>query len=457
MNKTNKNLFRFAGIGLCALALLVGAGVASGTRPDKTSQSTTASQTVSLERRVVLDWYRLSLELVRHTATYSPPVASRTFGYLGVAFYASVANRSGKLRSLAGQLNGLTHLPQPELNAVYDDAVVLHSALSGMVRALFANTGPSGQRALEAMSARLEREMTSRTIQKDVLERSRTYGQAVADAILAWASTDGGAVVDNLGFPLEYPKALEAAQWVPTSTIPLQQTPLLPRWGFNRPFALEKGDACPLPAPPAYSSQVGSKFHTEALEVYRSAQNLTPEQRRIARFWSDDPMLSFTPPGHWIAILTQLFEDQPTSLERMAEGYARLGIGLADAFIGCWHTKYTYNLLRPVTYIKRHIDPNWDALLTTPPFPEYPSGHSTLSGAAAVILSAMFGESFAFEDRTKLDDGMSVRSYPSFWAAAQEAGISRLYGGIHYRTAIVQGLEQGRCIGATVMKLRFQR
>jgi membrane-associated phospholipid phosphatase len=130
---------------------------------------------------------------------------------------------------------------------------------------------------------------------------------------------------------------------------------------------------------------------------------------------------------------------------------------LADAFIGCWHTKYTYNLLRPVTYIKRHIDPNWDALLTTPPFPEYPSGHSTLSGAAAVILSAMFGESFAFEDRTKLDDGMSVRSYPSFWAAAQEAGISRLYGGIHYRTAIVQGLEQGRCIGATVMKLRFQR
>ena len=139
---------------------------------------------------------------------------------------------------------------------------------------------------------------------------------------------------------------------------------------------------------------------------------------------------------------------------RIAEVMARLGIGLADSFIGCWAAKYKYDLVRPVTYINRLIDAKWDPILITPPFPEYPSGHSTQSGAAAAVLTGFFGDDFAFDDSTHVDDGIPMRSFPSFWAAAQEAAISRLYGGIHFRAAIDFGVEQGRCIGTHTVNLR---
>ncbi|MCA3453009.1 MAG: vanadium-dependent haloperoxidase, partial [Rhodobacter sp.] len=241
---------------------------------------------------------------------------------------------------------------------------------------------------------------------------------------------------------------------VPTSKIVQQQKPLLPQWGNNRTFAMPDGATCGLPPPPAYSEEPGSAFYAEAKEVYDTVKSLTPEQRRIARFWSDDPMLSPTPPGHWISIALQIQDATGAPLAERVDLQARLGIALADAFIGCWHAKFEYDLLRPVTYIRATMDPKWEPLLNTPPFPEYPSGHSTQSGAAAEVLTDFFGEDFAFEDATHLDDGLEPRRFPSFWAAAQEAGMSRLYGGIHFRSAIDRGLEQGRCIGRHVTALQ---
>jgi hypothetical protein len=291
----------------------------------------------------------------------------------------------------------------------------------------------------------------------DVVARSEAYGKAVAEHILAWSQDDGGAVVENMGFPLEYALGEGPERWVPTSLIAQQQAPLLPKWGGNRPFAMPSGAVCDLPPPPEYSEDVNSAFYAEAREVYNTKRNLTPEQRAIARFWSDDPMLSPTPPGHWISIAMHSLEQESAGLERRVEVLARLGVTLADAFIGCWHTKYRYDLLRPVTYIRRLMDPKWESVMTTPPFPEYPSGHSTQSGAAATVLTALFGENYAFRDGTHEDDGLPARDYPSFWAAAQEAGLSRLYGGIHFRSAVEQGLEQGRCIGAYTNALRTRR
>ena len=126
----------------------------------------------------------------------------------------------------------------------------------------------------------------------------------------------------------------------------------------------------------------------------------------------------------------------------------------AHTFIACWQAKFAYNLLRPVTYIRQHIDPKWEPLLITPPFPEYPSGHSTQSGAAAGVLTAIFGEGFAFEDATHEDDGLAPRAFASFHDAAKEAAISRLYGGIHYRAAIDRGLEQGACVAQFAVGLK---
>jgi hypothetical protein len=140
----------------------------------------------------------------------------------------------------------------------------------------------------------------------------------------------------------------------------------------------------------------------------------------------------------------------------IASTLAKLGCAQADAFVSCWSTKFKYNLLRPVTYIKRHIDKAWEPLLITPPFPEYTSGHSCQSGAASTVLTAVFGESFAFDDATHVDEGLPVRSFPSFTAAAEEAAMSRLYGGIHFRFGNEVGLAQGRAIGAIAAALKTE-
>ncbi len=418
--------------------------------------ATTAQANTALPEAVLRSWYHVVLELVRHTPTYSPPVASRSFAYLGVAAFEATATGSSELRTLAGQLNGLQPVPQRVAGEAYDEAVVLHEAMAFAARNLFNNTGPTGQRAMAALDKKLRGEITA-GLPVDVVARSEEHGRAVAGHILAWSRDDGGAVIENMGFPLEYTLTKGAAHWVPTSLISQQQMPLLPNWGNNRTFAMPNGAACPLPAPPTYSEDRTSAFYKEALEVYETKQNLTAEQRAIARFWSDDPMLSPTPPGHWISIALQILERDNVEIERSVDVLARIGIAVADGFVGCWNAKYQYDLLRPVTYIRRVIDPKWETLLITPPFPEYPSGHSTQSGAAAVVLTNFFGENFAFEDATHGRDGLAKRSFPGFWAAAEEAGISRLYGGIHFRAAIERGLEQGRCIGAYVNALRTRR
>jgi len=407
-------------------------------------------------REVMRTWYRLVLELVRHTPTYSPPVAARAFGYLGVVAHEVAASGSPDLTSLAGQLNGLAPLPARDPGAAYDDAVVMQSAMATAVRDFFSNTGPTGQRALETMDRRL-REKVAAGRPADVVDRSATLGQALAAHVFDWSQTDGGAVVTNMGFPETYVLKDDPSAWVPTSAIRQQQVPLLPDWGGNRPFVLPEGAACPVPPHPHYSEDPASDFYAEAIEVYKVSRTLTPEQMEIASFWSDDPMLSPTPPGHWISIGWTILDDRGAGLDEAADVMARLGIAQADAFIANWEAKYRYDLLRPVTYIRRLIDKDWEPLLITPPFPEYPSGHSTQSGAAAAVLTDLFGAEVAFADDTHIDDGLPVRTFSSFWEAANEAGISRFYGGIHFRAAIDNGLAQGDCVGGHVNALQTRR
>lgn len=402
---------------------------------------------------VLMAWYDVSLLLVRHTPTYSPPVASRLFAYLGITAFESVASGGGDLRSLAGQLRELPPLPPRATGKSYDDAIVLNAAMSTVIKELFANTGPTGQRVIGRLTEKLRAEVDA-TIAGDVIGRSRAYGEAVAAHILAWSKGDGGALIENLGFPTAYELADGPGHWVPTSTIALQQMPLLPDWGSRRTLAMPDGAACPLPPPPAYSEDKSSEFYSEAVEVYDTQRTLSSEQQLIARFWSDDPMLSPTPPGHWISIALDIFSRDHTKFDHRVDILARLGVAMSDAFVGCWNVKYQYDLLRPVTYIRKLIDANWEPLLITPPFPEYPSGHSTLSGAAAEVLTAQLGDNLAFDDQTHVRDAIPVRHFERFWAAAEEAAMSRLYGGIHFRSAVRRGLDQGRCVGGYANALK---
>ncbi len=413
-----------------------------------------AAARADVSREVLLTWHKLILELVRHTATYMPPVAARAFGYIGVTAHEALATGNPGLRSLEGQLTDLFPLPARG-EGEFDLPCVLHAALDTAVNGLFFNTGPTGQRAMQKMGEIMGR-TASQGMAEDVVQRSVAHGKAVAAHILEWAALDGGAVVENLGFPMDYQPDTRPQNWVPTSAIRLQQAPLLPGWGRNRPFAIRDMAAMDAPAHPEYDEAQDSAFYAFAKEVYDTARSLTDEQKLIARFWSDDAMLTPTPAGHWISIVMQIADRDALPVEVIAATLAKLGCAQSDAFVSCWSTKFRYNLLRPVTYIKRHIDKAWEPLLITPPFPEYTSGHSCQSGAASTVLTAVFGDSFAFEDATHEDEGLPVRSFTSFAAAAEEAAKSRMYGGIHFRFGNEAGLVQGRAIGAVAAQLRTE-
>ena len=407
-------------------------------------------------QEMLREWYFLMNELVRHTATYSPPVASRSFGYLGVTVFEAAVGGSDKLVSLVGQLQGLDAVPARETGAVYDETIIIHAAMSDAIIFYFGNTGPTGQRAIKTAQTKW-RALVVDGVPDDVVARSEAFGKAMAASIHEWSLGDGGAVITNMGFPedLDLPKG--DGKWVPTNPIRQQQLPLLPGWGHKRTFAVPSGATCPTPGNPSFSREPDSQFYKEAIEVYETGKNATPDQIAIARFWSDDPMLSMTPPGHWVSIALQVADRANLSLEDNVDLLARMGVAMADAFVGCWHEKYIYNLVRPITYIKQVIDPKWEPILNTPPFPEYPSGHSTVSGAMDAVMTAFFGDNYAFEDRTGSPDGRNPRNYKSFHEAAEEAGISRLYGGIHFRSAIVDGLAQGRCIGGYTNALKTRK
>jgi hypothetical protein len=402
---------------------------------------------------VPLAWFALQLKLVKESPGFSPPVASRAFGYAGVALYEAVVPGMPAYRSLAGQLNGLSELPQVALGQRLHWPAAANSALAAITRLLFANASSENKAAIAALELRFANQFRP-LLQPEIFQRSVTQGKSVAEAIYIWSLSDGGHEGYLKNLPYSYKTPVGPRLWVPTS--PNFSRALQPYWGNNRPFVLNAGSECQPPPPPPYSEQPGTKFYNEMMEVYNAVNKLTAEQRAIAEFWADNPGETATPPGHSISILNQIIKQKQIDLEVAAEAYAKVGMAVADAFIACWRIKYQYNLLRPITCIQSLMDPDWNPIMNTPPFPEFTSGHSVQSGATAQVLTDLFG-AVAFTDHTHDNRGLAPRSFSSFFAAADEAAISRLYGGIHFRSAIELGLEQGKCVGQKVGALKFKK
>src|SRR6266540_723195 len=428
-----------------ASALMLG-GVyrAAGAQPVATPPFT-ARDASQFSAEVPLAWFDLAYSLVRDEAL-SPPVASRTFGYLGVALYEALVPGMPGYQSLAGQLNDLQTLPKPA-DPAYHWPTVANSVLAATMEKLLNTESSSTQ--IHALEEQFTREFKP-GLPPGVYKRSVERGRAISQAILRWAASDGYETYKAC----PYLPPAGVGLWQPTP--PGFRPPLLPCWGKLRPFVLNSGGECSPGAPLTYSEDPESEFYREAWEVYSVVNHLNPEQLAIAQFWADSPGQTGTPPGHSISILSQILMQEGSSLEAAAEAYARVGIALGDSFIACWQTKYQYNLLRPITYIHNVIgDSGWTTPVVTPPFPEYPSGHSVQSSATAQVMTDMFGE-VAFTDNTHASLGYAPRTFISFFAFAEEAAISRLYGGIHYRAAIERGLEQGQCIGQRVNALQFK-
>jgi hypothetical protein len=243
-----------------------------------------------------------------------------------------------------------------------------------------------------------------------------------------------------------------------------------PNWNKLRPFLIQSAQQFKPLRPTPFSSDKKSRFFQEASQVREAGLKLTPEQIEISNFWDCNPFKmninghvmyatkKISPGGHWINITRLACKKVNADLVRSAEAYACISITLADCFISCWDEKYRSNVIRPETYINQYIDANWTPLLQTPPFPEYTSGHSVVSTASAIILTKLFGDKFSFADSTELEFDIPVRQFKSFKNAAEEAAISRFYGGIHYMPSIKNGMKEGNEIGNFIArKLRTRR
>jgi hypothetical protein len=384
---------------------------------------------------------------------FSPPVASRVYGYTSIAAYEAAIQGNPTFKSMAGQVNGLEPVPRPEEGVEYSFQLASVQAALTVGRALVFS-----EDKMDAFHKKLMNEYRATGMPEEVFQRSVDYGNAIAQHIMAWSASDN--YKQTRSFP-KYTVDNDPATWKPTP--PAYMDGVEPHWNKVRSFALDSaGQFRPSP-PTAFSEEEESPFYKEAVEVYEVGVELTEEQREIARFWDCNPFVmnvkghvmfatkKISPGGHWLGITTLACKMEKKNMAESAEAYAKVAIALMDAFVSCWDEKYRSNLVRPETYINQHIDENWTPLLQTPPFPEYTSGHSMISNAAAVVLTDLFGDNFTFTDSTELEFGMPPRSFGSFKEAAAEATISRLYGGIHYRPACEIGLDIGVKIGQLVV------
>ncbi|GAC1646874.1 MAG: hypothetical protein NVS4B3_00040 [Gemmatimonadaceae bacterium] len=385
---------------------------------------------------------------------FSPPQASRVYAYASVAAYEALRNGFPGYGTLAGQLHNLSPVPRPEPGVEYSYPVAAVQAFMTVGQGLVAS-----RPRLDSLHASLDEQMRHRSIPRAVYERSVVYGDQVAQHILAWAATDS--FVQSRGHA-KFSVTSDPSRWVPTP--PAYIDGIEPNWRILRPFVMDSNSQF-RPAPPlAFDTSAGSPYMAQVQEVRQTGAGLTEAQRAIAAFWDCNPYVmhvqghamfatkKISPGGHWMEIVAIAARKAGANMMQSADAYARTAIALADGFISVWDEKYRSAAVRPETVINRYLDEAWEPLLQTPPFPEYTSGHSVVSNAAAAVLSDEFGSALAFVDDSENEYGLPTRSFSSFQQAADEAAISRLYGGIHYRRAIEQGAIQGRKLGALVVQ-----
>lgn len=379
---------------------------------------------------------------------FSPPVASRIYAYASLAQYEVLRLSDTSLPSFSDKLNGFPRLPEMEPNANIDYRLAATEAFLNVAgRMIFAKDTLANYR-------KTVEQQFKETLSPETFKLSVAFGNAVGDSIFSRTKVDMYKETRGMA---KYLGKQTAGFWRPTSPDYLDGTE--PYWKMIRPFFLTSVAQFRPQAPAKFDTSANSPFFATVREVYEKSINLTEDEKVIAKYWDDNPFVmehsghtmfgnkKITPGGHWIGITTIACRKVGASPAESALAYSLVSMSLLDAFISCWEAKYAYEYVRPITVINDHIQRGWTSFLQTPPFPEYTSGHSTISGASATVLTSLFGDQFSFHDNSdSLYIGM-VRDFTSFQAAAEEASISRLLGGIHYRPSLDSGLNAGRNIG----------
>ena len=384
---------------------------------------------------------------------FPPIVACRNYTYANIAAYECMVAGDSSYISLAGQLKGLTRLPQPDKTADIDFHL---AALLAFTKVGNAVTFPEG--SMMGYYDQLKKMADSSGMSSLMLRNSVTFSDAIAAAILKWSSGDQYAQTRSAE---KYTVTDEEGRWIPTP--PAYAQALEPHWDEIRLMVLDSCNEIMPPPPPTFNiKDKKSQYYKEVVLIKNAIDSLTPEQKHIAEFWDDlNTKLNvsghvmfmtkkFSPTGHWQNIVGIAAEKAKADFNTTVYAYAKTSIAMFDAFIQCWNVKYKYNTVRPETVINKYFDQNWRPLLQTPPFPEYTCGHTTVSAAAAEALTSVFGDHLEYTDTSELEFGIKNRSFTSFRQAADENIWARFYGGIHFHNSCIISNRQGRMVGEFV-------
>ncbi len=383
---------------------------------------------------------------------FSPPVASRIYILSTLAGYEAMVPGNPEYKSMAGVFKDFKPTPEPEKGKEYCFPLAGIKAVFSVARKVtFTVT------KYDDFENGIYEKFRKAGVPDDVFERSVAYGEAVAAHVLEYSKGDNYGKTRGLRYTVKN----EPGKWVPTP--PQYADAMEPYWNTIRTVVLDSAGQFPAKPVIPYSEDKKSLFWKEVVDLYEIGRNLTEEQKAIAWFWDDNAFVmnvqghvmfankKMTPGGHWLAITRTACKQLKSDLMKSAEAYLLVSTAFYDGFISCWHEKYKWEKVRGETVINAEIDPKWMPFLQTPPFPEYTSGHSTISAASAEVLTGLFGDNMAFTDSTEYKYGHGVMKFNSFREAAKICGESRIYGGIHYRSGCDEGLVCGAKIGQHVL------
>jgi hypothetical protein len=384
---------------------------------------------------------------------FSPLLASRAYVYPNLAAYEILQEAKKGARKRVSGFPDLS--PVDTLIYCYELAAV--QAFATVSKAMVYRE----VKCNELLTKQITFFRDSLYLDKEVLERSLAYGAMAGNKVISWSK------MDNYSSTKGQPKYLfnmeDGGKWLPTP--PEFRGALEPWWGTLRTVSGIKPNDVHLQFTIPFSAAKTSSFYNLVNEVYQKSKDISEEEKAIALYWDDNPdQITFhghipttrrriSPASHWIEIAKETCKKHKLNIAEVARCYAMISVANADALICCWNQKYATNLIRPVTYIRKNIDPDWMPMIVTPPFPEFTSGHACISFASATVLSELFGDNCFFIDRSLLGYGLHERKFNSFYQAAEEASISRFYAGIHYKTSLEGGKASGKKIGQHVIKV----
>ena len=414
---------------------------------------------------VATAWADMTNYITKNTPANTPTFASRCFGYIGLTMYECVVNGSPEYQSVAPQLNGLCSLPLPEKGVTYNWPMVLNAGQAEILRNIYIQTSDINKNKIDSLEQDFESVLKTKTPNGAIVNRSILYGKKIAQLIFEWSKTDGGhrGYLANFDKKLIFPK--RPGGWKPALYAQsFSHYPLQPHWGKNRTF-LAADSVVVAPAFIPFDTVPGSAYYNQFKLVYDKRKTLSQEEKEIAIWWSDDPDVTFTPPGHSYYFAIIAIRQTKPGLVKCAETFARVGMAVSDAYVDCWKWKYQFFSERANTYVTEHIDQQWESFWPDPPFPAFPSGHAIQAAAAAFVLADLYGDNFSFSDSAHVgrprdeirNADFKARHYTSFWQAAEETANSRFYGGIHIPQDNQRGLEKGKEIANNIDQLHWKK